>query len=342
LWKEKVMRRSKAWISQALSTLQGNMDRIGDPLGFKHPYWTRWTEGLNLPREGKTVLFTGRMYQMLPFVVQATQIVKAARPMLGLRGFDKLLAVGNRLAGPSVIRMKARGESALAERGEQVLKGILAALRAVGEHPGYLYEAEPYSGVLPYDLGLEEKIAPHVSKVCRLLKERGVRTLITVDPHTTHMMREIYPRYIPGFDIHVRHYLEFLSEGNQAADISRPSGFPQAFVLHDPCVMARDLGIMDETRTVARKLGISILEPQNAKLDTACCGGPVEYAFADLSEQVSSIRAKELAGVSHDVLVLCPICLINLLKHERELGIRVWDLGEVLYAVMKASSSGMS
>ena len=309
------------------------MDRVGDPLGFKNPYWTRWAEGLNLPREGETVLFTGRMYQMLPFVVQATQMAKAARPMLGLRGLDKLLAVGNRLAGPSVIRLKTRGESALAEKGEAVLKGILAGLKAVGEHPAYLYEAEPYSGVLPHDLGLEKKIAPHVRKVYGLLKERGVRTIVTVDPHTTHMMREIYPRYIPDFDIDIRHYLAFLSEGR--LDISSPPDFPKALVLHDPCVMARDLGMTDEIRNAVRKLGIHILEPRNSKLDTACCGGPIEYGFAELSEQISSIRAKELAGVSHDVLVLCPICLINLLKHERELGFRVWDLGEVIYALVR-------
>ena len=312
------------------------MDRTGDPLGFRNPYWIRWAEGLDLPRKGKTVLFTGRMYQMLPFVVQATQLVTAARPMLALRGFDTLLAVGNRLAGPSVIRLKARGERVLAERGKEALKGILTALREAGEHPAYLYETEPYSGVLPFDLGLEEKIARHVNRVYRLLKQRHIRTVITVDPHTTHMLKTIYPNYIHGYDIRVRHYLEPLCEGIQGVEVSCPPDFPKAFVLHDPCVMARDLGMTDEIRNVVRELRVPILEPQNTKLDTACCGGPVEYAFSDLSEKISSIRAKELAGVSRDVLVLCPICLINLRKHERELGIRVWDLGEVLYAVMKA------
>jgi Fe-S oxidoreductase len=329
------MRHSKAWISQTLTTLQGNMDRVGDPLGFKHAYWTGWSEGLNLPRKGNTVLFTGRMYQMLPFVVQATKLVAAVQPVLALRGFEKLLAMGNRVAGHSLILLKARGERALEERGKKILKGILLALRAAGEHPAYLYEAEPYSGVLPYDLGLEEKISSHIDRVYRLLKEKNIRTVITVDPHTTHMLKEIYPKYVQGYDIRVRHYLERLSEGIQGVHVSRPPAFPDAFVLHDPCVMARELGLTDEIRKVVRELGIPILEPKNTKLDTACCGGPVEYAFADLSGQISSIRAKELAGVSCDVLVLCPICLINLRRHERELGLRVWDLGEVLYELMK-------
>ena len=57
----------------------------------------------------------------------------------------------------------------------------------------------------------------------------------------------------------------------------------------------------------------------------------MEYAFADLSRQVSSIRIKELARICKDIIVTCPICLINLMKYEAELGVRVWDMGEVLY-----------
>lgn len=334
------MRRSKTWISQALSTLQENVERVGDPLGFKNPYWIRWAENLNLPREGSTVLLTGRMYQMLPFVVQTTQLAAALRPMFAIRGFEKFVALGNRVAGPAVIRLRARRERALARRGEEILKGILSGLRAAGEHPSYLYEAEPYSGVLPHDLGLEDNTARHVGKVCRLLKQRDVRTVITVDPHTTVMLREIYPSYVRGYDIQVKHYLECLSEGIRELEISSPQGLPESFVLHDPCVMARDLGMTDLIRKVVREIGLTVLEPQNTKLDTACCGGPVEYGFADLSERISLIRAKELAGVSRDVLVLCPICLINLLRHEKALGIRVWDFGEVLYTMMKEASPG--
>ena len=304
-------------------------------MGFKTCYWSGWAQNLHLPKSGKTLLLTGRMYQMLPYVVHATSLAMAARPFLAWKGVGGLLALGNRLAGPFVLGLRGRSEKALAEKGERILKGIVAGLRGAGISPAFLYDDEPYSGVLLHDLGLENKIGSHVEKVYRLLKDRGVERVITVDPHTTHMLREVYPTYVKGFDIEVKHYLELLSEKADELAVRAGRDLPESFVLHDPCVMARDLGMIEEARKVARKLGIQILEPENAGLDTACCGGPVEYAFPDLSEQISLIRAKELAAVSKEVLVFCPICLMNLRKHERDLGMRVWDLGEALYARMR-------
>jgi hypothetical protein len=32
--------------------------------------------------------------------------------------------------------------------------------------------------------------------------------------------------------------------------------------------------------------------------------------------------------------VECPICLINLRKYEKEMGIKVWDIGELLFEAM--------
>ncbi|MBN2032563.1 MAG: (Fe-S)-binding protein, partial [Deltaproteobacteria bacterium] len=73
-----------------------------------------------------------------------------------------------------------------------------------------------------------------------------------------------------------------------------------------------------------------VVEPENTGINTACCGGPVEYAYRDLSSSISFIRGGELSRFCRDVLVTCPICMINLMKHEKELGIRVWDMGEIM------------
>jgi len=325
------MKRSKKLVSQALAILKDNLDRTGDPIGFKTPYWTEWANGLSLPRGGENVLLTARMYQMLPYIMQVTHLVGFAKPLLALRGFDEVVTQGNRMAGETVIRFKARGLKELKQKGGRILRGVVSALNKVGVHPGYLYEAEPYSGVLLYDLGLEEAIAPHIQRVYELLKKRGVDSVITVDPHTTYMMREIYPKYITNYDIKVKHYLEILSEQGENLAEFRTGETPEAFVIHDPCVMTRDLGIVEQVRKVGGALGIKILEPENTKVDTACCGGPVEYAFAHLTHQISGIRVGELARLNPNILVTCPICLINLRRHEETMGIKVWDMGEIFF-----------
>jgi len=327
------MQRSKTLISQALATLKGNMDRTGDPLGFKGVYWNGWARGLGLPDSGETVLLTARMYQMLPFVAQATEMSAAARPLLPLlavNAFSKMALMAGDLVGEPLLRLKAKAETEIRSRGNLALQGISCALKVAGCQPAYLYDTEPYSGALLFDLGLDAEIAPHVRLVYRTLKGRGVKTVITVDPHTTYMMREVFPRYISNYDLGVVHYLDLLASSSRPLEATPGNTLPEEFVIHDSCVMTRDLGIVAQTRKVAAGMGFRILEPENAKGNTACCGGPVEYAFGDLSSAISGIRIRELAGVCRDVLVTCPICLINLMKYENDLGIRVWDMGELL------------
>jgi len=327
------MRNSKVLISQALKTIQGNLERTGDPLGLKAPYWTQWSDDLNLADHGSPLLFTARMYQMLPYVVQTTEMAAKAQPlvpMLSVKLFSKMAEYAGALAGDPVIRLGARREGEIKRRTESALTGIVAALRKAGIDPAYLFDKEPYSGVLLYDLGMEEAVAPIARDVYHTLKSSGSQTILTVDPHTTFMLRQIYPRYVSDFNLVVRHYLDVLAGAGNIFPETRPAGVPEKIVLHDSCVMTRDLGIIEPLRILLSRIGIEVVEPENCGINTGCCGGPIEYAYADLSRSISCIRARELAVNCRDVLVACPICLINLMKQEKELGIRVWDMGEIL------------
>ena len=93
------MERSKQFVSTVLSTLKQNICNTGDPLGMKGVYWTKWSEGLNLPRGGETVLLTGRMYQMLPYIIQVVDLVAMGKPFLSRGGFGPLVDLGNALVG---------------------------------------------------------------------------------------------------------------------------------------------------------------------------------------------------------------------------------------------------
>ena len=57
----------------------------------------------------------------------------------------------------------------------------------------------------------------HARRVQQILRSHGVRTVITIDPHTTHMLRTVYPTLLGDFDVTVRSYLEVLAERNGAA-----------------------------------------------------------------------------------------------------------------------------
>lgn len=327
------MRSSKVLVSQALKTIAGNLTRTGDPLGLKTTYWTHWAKGLGLPRRGDVLLYTARMYQMLPYVVGATEMAAATGPVLPalkVRAFARMAQMAGALAADPLLRLQGSAEYEIRRRGEAALKGVVAALGAAGIRPAYLHEQEPYSGVLLHDLGLEDEVPALARAVYRTLKATGAKTIVTTDPHTTFMLREIYPRFVPGFDLDVRHYLQVLANAAPLARTPPAEALPRQIVFHDSCVMTRDLDIVTPPRTVLERLGIEIVEPENCGKNTACCGGPVEYAFADLSRSISGIRARELAAGAADIVVTCPICLINLMKHEQIKAVRIWDIGEIL------------
>jgi Fe-S oxidoreductase len=266
--------------------------------------------------------------------MQVTSIVASAKPFLSRYGFAPFISLGNRLMGDHIIRVKALGAKDVKSRSTNALRGIARALWAVGKSPAYLYEDEPYSGVLLYDLGLDEFIDEHIKKVYRLLKSHNVKRIIGVDPHTVFMMREIYPKYIEGFNIEVNHYLEILSGETETFKKSVKKPLEKNLVIHDSCYLTRELGVIEQVRAVLGSLGVNVAEPENTKLDTACCGGPIEYAYQDLTDKISRTRAGELSAISENVVAVCPICLINLRKHEEDLGIKVWDVGELLFEAL--------
>lgn len=334
------MQNSKIMISQALNTIHNNLKRTGDPLGLKTVYWTQWAEHLEMPKESSPLFYTARMYQMLPFLVQATKMIEKAKPLvplLSVKSFSKLAEITSTVAIDPFLRLHALRARNIRNRAETALCGIVAGLANIGIHPSYLYDKEPYSGVLLYDLELEETVNSIANSVYKKLQTVGTKHIVTVDPHTTHMLRHVYPHYISNYDLKVTNYLELLAESQWCSSSQQTAELPKKLVIHDSCVMTRELGIVEPIRTILNRLGIEVEEPEDSGINTACCGGPIEYAYPDLSWSISEGRAKELSQISHDVVVTCPICLINLMKHEQALDLRVWDMGEILYLALQSN-----
>lgn len=324
--------KSRNLIGELLSIMADNLAGGGDPIGFRNDYWTGWAKGMDLPRKGESLIYTARMYQMLPYVINTSKMVEKTKPFFSNPLLSPLARMGSRLTGESLLRRMASKETDIAHRADTVLRGITSALKLVGETPAYLYEDEPYSGALPHDLGLEGAVKPHARKLVQIFKEAGDPEIIGVDPHSVFMLREALPEYAPGSSLRVRHYLEVLLENPEALSKAKGKLPVQEVVLHDSCQLVRDLGMVEQATQVAQALGLEVRRPENSGKDTGCCGGPIEFAFGSLSDRISHLRASELSQHSKNILVTCPICLINLAKHEAELGTRVWDLGELLCA----------
>jgi len=218
---------------------------------------------------------------------------------------------------------------------DKVPADVARLLQKAGVEFGCLYEDDLYSGALAYDLGADEVLAEHAQRVYRTLKRHGVRRVITIDPHTTNMLRSVYPTIIKGYDLEVLSYLEVLWE-RQPAVLNRLSG---EVALHDSCVFARYEHIVKEPRELLARAGIAVREPANAGNLTWCCGGPVESlypkkALANAERRVDQLRQAAPRGVT-----MCPLCLVNLQKAAGET-MRFEDISHYLCNAYGAKETG--
>jgi Fe-S oxidoreductase len=290
-----------------IGILADNLRLRGSVLPLSSRRATRWAQGLGLPRGGETVLYTGQMYQLIPYIegLVRTEQRLGDSPLARLTGVGRRV---NRLVNVSALLARPSAR----ERAEfdRVPRTVVRLLRDAGVEFGCLYEDDLYSGALAHDLGLDELVAAHARRVHELFRRHGVRTVITIDPHTTNMLRSVYPELLDDYDVEVRSYLEVLAEHEAAA--SAPTG--REVVLHDSCVFARYEDVVEEPRTLLARAGVTVREPESTGRLTWCCGGPAESLYPEKALAQAQRRVEQLRAAGSECVTMCPLCFVNLSK----------------------------
>lgn len=295
-------------IAPILGILSDNLRRRGSVLPLSKRAATGWARGLDLPRGGETVLYTGHMYQMIP----ALEVMSSQMASLENSFMTRFFGIGrvlNKFVNLSFF-MSLTASSEKTRDSNQILRDIAGLLRDAGVEFGYLYEEELYAGALVHDEGMDEVFGNHARRVAARLKEQGVRRLITVDPHTTNMLRQVYPRYVKDFDIEVHSYLEVLAQAHPKA--AEPVN--GEVVVHDSCVYARYEKMYEQPRELLRAAGVAVRDPELSGKSTHCCGGPLESLFPAEAHRISGIRVDQLEAAGKSVVTMCPLCRVNLSK----------------------------
>ncbi|MEW6515602.1 MAG: (Fe-S)-binding protein [candidate division FCPU426 bacterium] len=311
-----------------IGILADNLRLRGSVMPLSGRRLTAWARGLHLPRGGDTVIYTGHMYQMMP----ALGSLEAGLALAAKLSLTRLMGLGrwvNRLVDLSTFMTWPSGREQREYDGR--LRRIAKRLLAAKVTFGYLYEKELYTGALLYDLGAEEVFRSHAQKVWHLLKAQGVKRVITVDPHTMDMLREVYPRYCPDYRMEVVSYLEVLSQAEAPAAPNAGKMAKECVALHDSCLYARVLDVVEPPRRLLAQDRRPEAEHAQSRAATHCCGGPLESLFPDKAETVARTRFAQLEQTGcKSVAAMCPICLHNLRKAAAGKGIEVRDFSEVL------------
>jgi heterodisulfide reductase subunit B len=329
-------------VPPGLNYLADNVITKQNILGVSKEQGSRWAKKLDLPPRGETVFFAGCGYQYSPqlevlmSLARGTDksVIGSELPMRFAR-FQKKLGLNLPGIYSSVLSRGATGEV-------KPLEAAVKVLRTLGIQPGYLAENEPCCGATLYHAGLQSKFAENARKAYKTLKDAGVRRVIGVVPYCTHALKTLFPRFIDGYDIEVKHLLELVAEKVSLLKLRYPR--PVRVTYHDPCQMVRYMSLVEEPRRILRSIeGVSLEEPEWTRGEWATCcggGGGFETVFPELSEVLAVNRVKELLETKPDIIVThCPGCIMQLKDGLRKLKVKnveVLDLVEVVAASMES------
>lgn len=297
-----------------IDVIAANVRNTRNPFGIPKFLLNKWHQKLQIPQTGDAMLFTGMMYQFVPYIETSTDYLAQFEDSNWARSLRYAQYVPGYLSGLGLALMTPVVQK---KKYDEILKAIVRILTASRINFFYRPELDDYSGVLLYDLGDQKSFVRHAGYVAQKLKKAGIRKLITVDPHTTYALKILFPKYVDAsFD--VTPYFELI-------DLYSHNG-KQSVTLHDPCFYGRYLDVSDEPRRVLSKLGLDCVNVRNSGSFTSCCGGPAESISPKLSGNIVKKRLDDLEQTGKQIVAMCPICLGNL----RKAGAKVEDLATII------------
>jgi len=327
-------------IPPGLTYLADNIISKQNILGVSKEQSARWAKDLNLPKKSETVFFAGCGYQFsgqletLMSLIRRTDSYIGAELPLRFTSFQKKL--GFNLPGIySKVLAKAGDTKA------QPLKAAVRVLGNLGVEFGYLADDEPCCGAPLYNAGLHKEFAQNARRAYQKLKSLGVRRVISIVPSCTYAILRLFPLYVEGFDLEVRHFLEVVLERISSRELRFPREVKVTY--HDPCQLSRYLGLIEEPRRILRAVkGIELVETDWTRGEwSTCCGGGggFEAVFPELSQMLAVNRAKELVETGAKIIATqCPGCVLQLKAGLKELkadDVEVLDLAQIVAMAME-------
>jgi dimethylglycine catabolism B len=323
-------------VPPGLIYLADNITTRQNILGVTKEQSARWARGLGLPRRGETIFFAGCGYQFSPQLEVLMSLSRRVdRSVIGSELPMRFARFQKKLG----LNLPGIYSNVLSGGFDAEVKPLLAAVRVLryfGLEPAYLAEEEPCCGAPLNQAGLRDRFATNARQAYGKLKSAGVKQVISIVPYCTNALARLFPSYVDGYDLEVRHFVEVVAEKIPSHKLKFPR--PVKVAYHDPCQLVRFLDLVEEPRRILRSIeNIELVEPEWTRGEWATCcggGGGFEAVFPELSQMLGANRARELLETGAEVIVThCPGCIMQLKEGLKELGVaevEVLDLAEVV------------
>jgi Fe-S oxidoreductase len=292
-----------------------------------------WSKDLGLSKEAEYMFFAGCGYQQMKYIEGMMGALKSAGKMglsIGkVAGISKVLGK----VGIDLTSITAKVTASKEDPYTPVLVSSVSVLRKLGIDLGYMHEEEPCCGSPMYYAGFESDYADHARKNHEIFKSSGIKKIIGLVPGCTSALKNVYPKYVEGYDLEVQHLMEVIAKLLKEKAIRPKAKEKVKVIYHDPCQLSRYLQIIEEPREIIKSIdGVELMDldpEQGGKWSTCCGGGGLEATHPELSERIGMRRAEELVKTGAALILSnCPACDLQLTRMVKKLdpNIKVVDL----------------
>ena len=200
---------------------------------------------------------------------------------------------------------------------------------------GTLGTKESCCGDLADKIGAADLAAELAKKNTEMFLTAGVDKILTLSPHCLNSFKNTYDGLKNVTSVH---YTELLDELIKNGSINPSIGVDLKVTYHDPCYLGRHSGIYEAPRRILESIpGITLIEMQNSRERSFCCGGGGGGLWKDrvAKESLGEIRIKEAIATGAGVIATaCPYCIRMLNESIARLKagnkIQVIDMAELL------------
>ncbi|MCX6005128.1 MAG: (Fe-S)-binding protein [Chloroflexi bacterium] len=323
-------------VPPGLAYIADNINAKDNILGLPKEAKAKWAAGIDFSKDRSTIFFAGCGYQYSSMLEPLVTLVRKADRMYGNPDLPIVLAGAQKKLGVDMAALYGKVTSRSGAGDASVLDDVVKVLKAVGLDIGYLGKDEPCCGAPLYHMGLQKEFAVNAAKAYKELKALGVKKIISIVPSCTYALRNLFPKFITGYDIEVKHFIEVVAENIGHKELKYSHKVKVAY--HDPCQLGRYMGLLDQPRAILKAIeNVELVEPEWTSGEwSTCCGGGggFEVVFPDISQTLAMGRVTELAETGADIITTqCPGCLMQLksgLKELKKDHIKVIDLATLV------------
>jgi Fe-S oxidoreductase len=180
-------------------------------------------------------------------------------------------------------------------------------------HDFMILEKEPCCGEYIYSAG-NLKLAKNLFKEnFTFFKRLGIKNLIVTCGGCLYAFNEVYPKYVKGWDINVKHIVQVIHELFRKGKLKFKK-LNKELIYHDACRTGRKLKYIEiykEPRELLEYTSKILKELSKTRDETPCCGAGSGIRGVD-SNITIKIGKKILDEATTEIIVSsCPLCVFN-------------------------------